>query len=125
MKDRNKEKRLKRFRKKLHLKKTISGTAEKPRLVVFRSLKNIYVQLVDDASQHTLAATSSLSQDVKAEIQQAESGKTKVAFIVGKEIARKAKEAKISKVIFDRGGYLYHGRVKALADGAREGGLEF
>src|ERR671917_219576 len=96
-----------RQRRHLRVRKTVTGTAERPRLVVFRSLKHIYAQLVDDAAQRTLMTVSSQSLDV------------------GRTIAGRAKEAGITKVVFDRGGYQYHGRVKAVADGAREGGLEF
>lgn len=124
MQDKNRIKKEKRQRKKLHIRKKIYGTPEKPRLVVFRSLKNIYAQLVDDTTRHTLAAASSLSKDLKEDLEKAE-GKVGTAYLVGKEIARKAKIGNITTAVFDRGGYLYHGRVKALADGAREGGLKF
>jgi len=124
MQDKNKILKVKRLRKRLHIRKKIYGTPEKPRLVVFRSLKNIYAQLVDDTSHQTLVAASSLSKELKAEIAKAE-GKIGIAYLVGKEIAQKAKLANIATVVFDRGGYLYHGRVKALAEGAREAGLKF
>lgn len=98
------------------IRKQIIGTKDIPRLNVYRSNKNIYAQLIDDESGVTLAEASSIKMD----------GNTvEVASLVGKEIAEKAKKAKISKVVFDRGGYLYHGRVKALADAARSNGLEF
>ena len=98
------------------IRKQIIGTKDIPRLNVYRSNKNIYAQLIDDESGVTLAEASSMKMD----------GNTvEVASLVGKEIAEKAKKAKISKVVFDRGGYLYHGRVKALADAARSNGLEF
>ena len=98
------------------IRKQIIGTKDIPRLNVYRSNKNIYAQLIDDESGVTLAEASSMKMD----------GNTvEVAGLVGKEIAEKAKKAKISKVVFDRGGYLYHGRVKALADAARSNGLEF
>ena len=100
----------------------MKGTPERPRLVVFRSNKEIYGQIIDDYKAHTLVASSSWEDDVKQE-----SGltKTEQAQKVGKILGEKAKENNISKVVFDRNVYLYHGRVKALADGAREAGLEF
>ncbi len=107
----------KRVRKKVH------GTPERPRLCVFRSLKAIYAQVVNDAEGHTVAAASSLEPEIKA----SGSGlsKTEVSKLVGKTIAQRTKTAGASTVVFDRGGYLYHGRVKALADAAREEGLVF
>ena len=99
----------------------ISGTAQKPRLSVFRSNTDIYVQLIDDDSAVTLAAASSKDKDIKVQ-----SGtKSEKSKLVGQAIARKAKDLGISTVVFDRGGNLYHGRVKAIAEGAREGGLQF
>jgi large subunit ribosomal protein L18 len=95
------------------------GTAERPRLNVFRSLNHIYAQVIDDAQGHTLAAASTLDKDVSG------GSKLDEAKAVGKLVAERAKAAGVSKVVFDRGGYLYHGRVKALADSAREGGLDF
>ena len=95
----------------------------RPRLSVFRSSKQIYAQIIDDAHGCTLAAASSLE---KAMREQLKTGATvEAARVVGKEIAERAKKAGVAKVVFDRGGYMYHGRVKALAEGAREGGLEF
>ncbi len=111
-----------RLRRKIRIRKKISGTAERPRLVVFRSNANIYAQLVDDLQGVTLAAASTLTlakEGKKVACNQASSQE------VGKEIARLAKEREIEKVVFDRNGYIYHGKIKALADGAREGGLEF
>ena len=107
----------KRVRKKVH------GTPERPRLCVFRSLKAIYAQVVNDAEGHTVAAASSLEPEIKA----SGSGlsKTEVSKLVGKTIAQRTKTAGALTVVFDRGGYLYHGRVKALADAAREEGLVF
>lgn len=99
----------------------IAGTAQKPRLSVFRSNTDIYVQLIDDDNAVTLAAASSKEKDIKAQ----PGTKTEKSKLVGQSIARKAKELGIEKVVFDRGGNLYHGRVKAVADGAREGGLVF
>ncbi len=97
------------------------GTAQKPRLSVFRSNTDIYVQLIDDASGVTLASASSKDKDIKAQ----KANKVDRSKMVGETIARKATELGIKDVTFDRGGYLYHGRVKSVADGAREGGLKF
>jgi large subunit ribosomal protein L18 len=101
----------------------VSGTPERPRLNVFRSISDIYVQLIDDKAGHTLASASSIDQNLRAEMTGL--NKTEQARRVGKELAARAKEKGIQQVVFDRGGYRYIGRVKALADGAREGGLEF
>ncbi|MBK9335427.1 MAG: 50S ribosomal protein L18 [Lewinellaceae bacterium] len=108
-------------RKRIHLRvrKKVNGTAERPRLNVFRSNKAIYCQIIDDLKGHTIAAASSL------ENQELTGTKTEIAKEIGKIIAEKAKSSGIENVVFDRGGYLYHGRVKALAEGAREGGLKF
>jgi len=107
-----------RYRRHLRVRKKVEGTPERPRLVVFRSSKHIYAQLVDDQKGVTLAGAADTSEGVQID------GKGKVArsFAVGKLIAAKAKEKGIAKVVFDRGGYQYHGRVKAVADGARKGG---
>ena len=113
-----------RMRKKKHIRKKVFGTADCPRLVVFRSLKHIYAQLVDDTAEKTLLTVSSLSKDLKEPMAEAKT-KTDVAKIVGLNVAERAKKNKIEKVVFDRSGYIYHGRVKALAEGAREGGLKF
>ena len=103
------------------IRKKISGTSTKPRLAVFRSNADIYVQLIDDASGKTLAAASSREKDILAQkVTRVEKSK-----LVGAAIARKASELGLKDVVFDRGGNLYHGRVKAVADGAREGGLNF
>jgi large subunit ribosomal protein L18 len=115
------EKWLKRTRRVRHsLKKKSSG---RPRLSVFRSSKHIYAQLIDDRQGATLAAASSLDKDLKGKIKTG--ADVSAAAEVGKLIAERAKTAGVSEVVFDRGGYLYHGRVKALADAAREGGLSF
>jgi large subunit ribosomal protein L18 len=108
-----------RIRIKNRIRKVISGTAAKPRLSVFRSNKEISVQLIDDVSGKTLAAISSKG------LKDAKGTKIEVAAVVGKALAEKASKAGIENIAFDRNGYLYHGRVKALADGAREGGLKF
>jgi large subunit ribosomal protein L18 len=107
----------KRYRRHLRVRKKVTGTTERPRLVIFRSLKHITAQLVDDVTRRTLLTVS--SHDV------AEGKKTEKSLEVGKRLAARAKDAGISQVVFDRAGYQYHGRVKAVADGAREGGLEF
>ena len=109
-----------RLRIRRRIRKTVSGTANAPRLSVFRSNKEIYAQLIDDTTGKTLVAASSRDKAVDAQ-----ENKQLTAVAVGKSIAEKALAAGISIVRFDRGGYLYHGRVKSLADGAREGGLKF
>jgi large subunit ribosomal protein L18 len=116
------EKNRKRSRRRAAIRKHLWGTSERPRLVVFRSLKNIYAQIVDDDKGFTLCAMSTKSKDFKAE-----SGvkKTEVSFQIGLKIGEKALAEGITKVAFDRSGYKYHGRVKALADGARKAGLVF
>src|SRR5260370_39556041 len=106
-----------RARRHLRVRQTVSGSQERPRLVVFRSLKHIYAQLVDDVAHRTLMTVSSATLS--------EGKKSERSVQVGKAIAAKAKAAGIQRVVFDRAGYKYHGRVKAVADGAREGGLEF
>ncbi len=120
----NKETKQRRDKIKASIRKKILGTAERPRLTVYRSLGNIYGQIIDDATGKTLVAASSASKDVKDEMASAKSKKDK-SVVVGKFLAKKALEKNIKNVVFDRNGYLYHGRVKALADGAREGGLKF
>ncbi|MCF7912862.1 MAG: 50S ribosomal protein L18 [Candidatus Cloacimonetes bacterium] len=115
-------KKLARTRRHLHIRNRVFGTEQRPRLVVFRSLMNIYAQIIDDQKGHTLVAMSSISKDL--ELDKA-AKKTEVSFIVGQKLGEMAIAKGITKVSFDRGGYLYHGRVKALADGARKAGLEF
>jgi large subunit ribosomal protein L18 len=110
-----------RARRHLRVRKKVSGSAERPRLVVFRSLKHIYAQLVDDDQGRTLMGLSDGTESVTSE----GAGKVGKAKGVGRALAAKARAAGISRVVFDRAGYRYHGRVKAVADGAREGGLEF
>ncbi len=105
-----------RARRHMRVRKAVNGTTERPRLVVFRSLKHIYAQIVDDVTQKTLMTVGD---------EKMEGTKSERALAVGKSVAEKAKAAGIAKVVFDRAGYQYHGRVKAVADGAREGGLEF
>jgi large subunit ribosomal protein L18 len=118
-----KKKRDDRLRRHARVRAVISGTQERPRLNVFRSSANIYAQVVDDTAGHTLASASTIDREVAAQVE----GKTKTeaAKIVGVVVAQRAKAAGITRVVFDRGGYRYFGRVSALADGAREGGLEF
>ncbi|MBU2446546.1 MAG: 50S ribosomal protein L18 [Bacteroidetes bacterium] len=113
-----------RIRVKKKLKKTIKGTAEKPRLSVYRSLNDIYVQFIDDLENKTLFSISSISKDVKSKLADVKK-KTDKSKIVGKVAAEVAVSKGISAGVFDRGGFRYHGRVKALADGLREGGLKF
>ncbi len=110
-----------RIRIKNRIRKVVSGTGERPRLAVFRSNKEIYAQVVDDVSGKTLAAASSRDKDISS----AKGNKSEVATLVGKALAEKALKAGVSTIAFDRGGYLYHGRVKSLAEGAREAGLKF
>ncbi len=111
-KQKNRDKRHEKIRAR------VSGTTKRPRLYVFRSLKHIYAQIIDDSKGVTTVSAS--ERDIKVK-----GNKTESAFAVGEMIAAKAKEKKIKEVVFDRGGYLYHGRVKALAEGARKGGLKF
>lgn len=113
-----------RQRSKIKIRKKISGSKNKPRLTVYRSLNNIYAQLIDDSEGNTLASASSLSKELLEEIKNTK-GKISKSKMVGILVAKRALEKNISEVIFDRNGYRYHGRVKAIADGAREGGLKF
>ncbi len=110
-----------RYRIRKRIRKVVSGTNTTPRLSIFRSNKQIYAQLVDDLTGTTLAAASSLDKEIIA----ATGTKTEKAALVGKLIAQRAQANNIEAVVFDRGGYLYHGRVKSVADAAREGGLKF
>jgi large subunit ribosomal protein L18 len=110
-----------RLRIKSRIRKVVSGTEAKPRLAVYRSNKEIYAQIVDDVSGKTLSAASSRDKDIA----KAKGNKSEVAALVGKAVAEKALKAGIETISFDRGGYLYHGRVKSLAEGAREAGLKF
>jgi large subunit ribosomal protein L18 len=115
------EKVIKRQKIRYRIRKKSNGTATKPRLSVFRSNSDIYAQLIDDLQGLTLASASSKDKDIQAQ----KGTKTEMSKLVGATIARKATELGIQKCIFDRGGYLYHGRVRAVAEGAREGGLQF
>ncbi|MGN6436153.1 MAG: 50S ribosomal protein L18 [Agriterribacter sp.] len=112
---------IRRQKIRYNIRKTVSGTAQKPRLAVFRSNKDIYAQLIDDVTGVTLASASTKDKDIKAQ----KAPKVELSGLVGKAIAAKATAVGITTAIFDRGGYLYHGRVKAVAEGAREGGLKF
>ncbi|USN98980.1 MAG: 50S ribosomal protein L18 [Phycisphaeraceae bacterium] len=120
--NKQKHKSLRRTRRRIGTRKRVIGTAERPRLSVYRSLNHMYVQVIDDLSGRTLAAASTRDKDLDAG---SSTGNAAAAAAVGKKIAEKAKAAGVSGVAFDRGGFKYHGRVKALADAAREGGLEF
>ena len=115
--------RIARKRRQYRMRRKISGTPERPRMNVFRSLEHIYVQVIDDVNGQTLASASTIDRDLAADM----AGKNKIdqARLVGQAVADRALAAGISKVVFDRGGFIYHGRVKALAEGARESGLEF
>ena len=107
-----------RIKKRLRIRKRVTGTAARPRLCVFKSSKNIYAQIIDDANGKTMVSASTLQDKITG------SGKD-AAFNVGKSLAEKAKNKNIENVVFDRSGYLYHGRIQSLADGAREAGLKF
>lgn len=110
------------IRKRIHkrIRSRVAGTPSRPRLAIFRSVNHIYAQVIDDAAGHTLAAAASTEKDLKGK-----GGNVEGAKLIGKAVAERAKAKGVSKIVFDRGGYLYHGRVKALADAAREAGLEF
>ncbi len=118
--DRAKQRVVSRGRIRERIRQKVTGTSERPRLAVFKSSKHIYVQVIDDAAGRTLVAASSLDKD--ADVKGANQAAAKA---VGALIARRAKDKGITRVVFDRGGYLYHGNIKALADAARENGLEF
>lgn len=119
----DKKRALARERRRLRIRKTVHGTAERPRLSVYRSANHIYAQVIDDDRQITLCAASTLSPELKG--REGHGGNVEAAGEVGRLIAARAKAANIEKVVFDRNGYLYHGRIKALADAAREAGLDF
>ena len=111
-------------RRNRRVRKNITGTSERPRLTIFRSAEHIYAQIIDDATARTLASASTTDREVKAKLG-GDMSKTDKCKIVGTVLAERAKSANVSTVAFDRNGFLYHGRVKALADAAREGGLDF
>jgi large subunit ribosomal protein L18 len=112
-----------RLKRHLRVRKKIQGTSERPRLNVYRSSKHMYAQIIDDVKGVTLVSASTLDKDLKGEVENG--GNVEAARKVGELIAKRAKENGLTNVVFDRGGYLYHGRVQALADAAREAGLEF
>ena len=112
-----------RYRRHYRVRQKISGNGAKPRLCVFRSLNHIYAQIIDDSQSNTLVSASTLDAEMKSNGN--EKSKTETAGLVGKLLAKRAVDKGISEVAFDRGGYKYHGRIKALADAAREGGLKF
>lgn len=112
-----------RLRKKFRVRKNIFGTAEKPRLSVFKSLKHIYAQIIDDSTGKTLVSASTLSKEIENEVKEA-NDKQELSKLVGNLVAKKAIDNKINEVVFDRNGFRYHGRIKALADSAREAGLK-
>ena len=117
------EKKDKRLRRKIRIRKKIKGTPERPRLTVYRSLKYVYAQIIDDESGHTIAAASSLEKELRKSLKS--TNDLEAAKLVGKLVAKRAMEKGINEVVFDRNGYKYHGRIKALADAAREEGLKF
>lgn len=119
--NKSKHKQLRRTRRRIGTRKRIIGTPERPRLAIFRSLNHIYAQVIDDMGGVTLAAASTRDKSVKLE----GTGNVEAAKAVGAQLAQRAKEKGLEQVVFDRGGFRYHGRVKALADAAREGGLQF
>jgi large subunit ribosomal protein L18 len=121
--DQLQKKNKRRIKRKKRIRRTISGTATLPRMTVYRSLNHCYVQLVDDQSGQTLLGLSTISKDIKGEL--AKTGNIDAARKLGEALAERALKLDISKVVFDRNGFLYHGRVKAIADGARAKGLQF
>jgi large subunit ribosomal protein L18 len=123
MADKNKQKAVRLLRRRHGIRKTLAGSPERPRLAVFRSDKHIYAQVIDDLAGKTIVAASSLQKDVRGDL--VNGGNVAAAKAVGKAIAERAKAAGVTRVAFDRGGRQYHGRVKALAEAARAGGLQF
>ena len=123
MSDKQKKKQVRIDRRKYAIRKIVSGTSERPRLTVFRSDKHIYAQIIDDIAGKTLVAAGSTEKDVRGDMPNG--GNIKAAILVGSAVAERAKSAGVTKVQFDRGGRRYHGRIKALADAARKGGLQF
>ncbi len=117
------KRKLSRAKRHLRVRKKVTGTSERPRLNVFKSLNHIYAQIIDDVNKVTLASASTVAPDLKGKV--ANGGNIEAAKAVGELVAKKATEKGVKSVVFDRGGYIYHGRVKALADAAREAGLEF
>jgi len=123
MSDRNKDKQRRLDRRRHHVRKSVFGTPQRPRLSVYRSSKHIYVQLIDDYAGRTLASIATTSNEVRGDLKNG--GNIAAAKRAGQAIAQKARQLGVTRVAFDRGGRKYHGRVKALADAAREGGLQF
>ena len=121
--DKAKAKRLARQRRHSRVRRRVSGTSDRPRLCVFRSLRHIQAQVIDDTNGHTLASASTLDGEVRGQFN--DKDKSAQAALVGEVIAKRALDAGITRIVFDRGGYKYHGRVKSLADAARKAGLEF
>jgi large subunit ribosomal protein L18 len=119
--DRQKRKQVRKARRRIGIRKRVQGTPSRPRLAVFRSLNHIYAQVIDDLAGKTICSASTRDKDAKLD----KTGNIEAAAFVGKLVARRAKEKGVEAVVFDRGGLLYHGRIKALADAAREGGLQF
>ena len=119
--NKNVGKQVRRSRRRIGIRKRISGTATRPRLSIYKSLNHIYAQVIDDTSGTTLAAASSLEQELRT----GKGNKSQDAAVVGRILANRAKTAGVERVVFDRGGYRYHGRVKSLAEAAREAGLDF
>ncbi|MBN8646184.1 MAG: 50S ribosomal protein L18 [Planctomycetes bacterium] len=119
--DKHKDKSIRRARRRVGIRKRIGGTPSRPRLSIYKSLNHIYAQVIDDLAGKTLAAASTRDSGLKLD----KTGNSAAASAVGKALAEKAKAAGVKEVVFDRGGFRFHGRVKALADGAREGGLKF
>ncbi len=113
-----------RLRRQMSIRKRVEGSPERPRLTVFRSARHIYAQIIDDTTGKTLVSASSLAKDLREEMKGVKT-EMEVCKLVGKYAAKRALELKIQTVVYDRNGYLYHGRVKAVADGARDGGLKF
>lgn len=112
-----------RIRRHRRVRARISGTADRPRLNVYRSLSHIYAQVIDDTAGHTLVSASTVDRELRAQVEGKD--KTEAAKLVGELVAKRAQEVGVKQVVFDRGGFKYHGRIKALADAAREAGLEF
>lgn len=121
--DRARAKRLARQRRHARVRKYVSGTGERPRLCVFRSLKHVHAQIIDDVQGHTLVSASTVDPEVRGQL--GDKDKAAQAQVVGEVLAKRALDAGITQVVFDRGGYVYHGRVKSLADAARKAGLQF
>jgi large subunit ribosomal protein L18 len=120
MSDKSRKARLRRHRR---VRQKISGTPERPRLNVYRSLNNLYAQVIDDVAGHTLASASTIDRELRDQV--TDKNKTEAAKLVGELVAKRAQDVGIKEVVFDRGGFRYHGRIKALADAAREAGLKF